>query len=138
MAFIIAIDFDGTLFENNWPEIGKPKIEVINKTKEFIDNKAELIVWTCRENESLKNALEICKKYGLVFSAVNDNSPSQKIYSKKILEETGDTFSPRKVFADIYVDDRSNGSIKYYLTIKVKETCKNFENRWEKTKKYKK
>lgn len=131
------MDFDGTLFEDNWPEIGKPKTEVINKVKEFINNGAEIILWSCRENEPLKDALKVCKKHGLKFSAVNDNSPSQKTYSKKILDETGDTFSPRKVFADIYVDDKAHGSIKHFLSIKVKETYKNFNDRWGKTRKYK-
>lgn len=32
-AKIIAVDFDGTLCENNWPEIGEPKKEVITYLK---------------------------------------------------------------------------------------------------------
>ena len=29
----IAVDFDGTLFTNNWPNIGEPKWDVINRVK---------------------------------------------------------------------------------------------------------
>lgn len=33
MKKVIAIDFDGTLFENRWPEIGMPIALNINRAK---------------------------------------------------------------------------------------------------------
>ena len=35
MSFILACDYDGTLFANSWPEKGKPKQDIIDKVKEF-------------------------------------------------------------------------------------------------------
>lgn len=43
---IIAVDFDGTLCENKWPEIGEPKKGVIEYLKERRKNGAKLILWT--------------------------------------------------------------------------------------------
>lgn len=31
MKKVIAIDFDGTLFENKWPEIGMPALKLADK-----------------------------------------------------------------------------------------------------------
>lgn len=45
---IIAVDFDGTLCENQWPEIGEPKKEVITYLKERQTAGDKLILWTCR------------------------------------------------------------------------------------------
>ena len=45
---VFAIDFDGTLCTDAYPEIGEPKQASIN----FCNSKAEghkLILWTCRE-----------------------------------------------------------------------------------------
>ena len=49
MKKVIAIDFDGTLFENKWPEIGMPIAPNINRAKNEKANGAVLILWTCRE-----------------------------------------------------------------------------------------
>lgn len=72
---IIAVDFDGTLCENKWPEIGMPNEELIEYLKKRQANGEKLILWTSRNEEQTKEAVEWCKKYGLVFDAVNDNLP---------------------------------------------------------------
>lgn len=43
--------------------------------------------------------------------------------------EKGEVFATRKIFADLYIDDRSPGSIEFFLNIDVEKTCKNYENR---------
>ncbi len=94
---IIAVDFDGTLCENKWPDIGKPNTELI-KYLIYIQKVAgaRVILWTCRIGETLENAVKWCSEQGLEFSAVNANLPD-------IIEKFGgDT---RKIFANIYIDD---------------------------------
>lgn len=53
---IIAVDFDGTLCENNWPEIGGPNEELI----EYLHNRKKdgdkLILWTCRVGDMLQKS----------------------------------------------------------------------------------
>lgn len=96
---IIAVDFDGTLCENQWPEIGLPNTKLI---KELIYRRKQgdkLILWTNRVDDKLENAVNWCKEQGLEFDAINDNLP-------EIVESFGS--NSRKVFANIYIDDRAN------------------------------
>lgn len=100
---VIATDFDGTLCENKWPEIGDPNKELIDYLKSEKSNGTKLILWTCRTAEKLKNAIDWCKEYGLEFDAVNKNV---KEAIKLFGEDT------RKVFANEYIDDRANTRFK--------------------------
>lgn len=129
MPLIVAIDYDDTLFENSYPEVGDPVEPIIKKALEFRANpNCEIVLWTCREGEKLQEAVDHCKKFNLWFDAVNDNSPSQKAYIERKMKETGHLLAQRKIFANIYVDDRAPGSIEFFLKIDVENTCKNFLN----------
>ena len=75
---IIAIDFDGTLCTNAWPEIGEPHDEMINFMKKLHQKGHKIILWTCREGENLEKALEWCSERGIIFDAVNDNIEEHK------------------------------------------------------------
>lgn len=97
---IIATDFDGILCENAFPEIGKPNYRIISLVRQLIDLGAEVILWTCRCEGELKAAVDWCSDYGLHFCAVNDDAPSNKTQYKGVYKDP-----PRKVYADIYIDD---------------------------------
>ena len=95
---IIACDFDGTLCENAFPQIGAPRTAVINRLKEEATRGARLILWTCREGEMLEQAVAWCQERGVVFDAINDNLPESCVWLGQ---------NCRKVFAHEYWDDRS-------------------------------
>lgn len=95
---IIAVDFDGTLVTNAWPEIGVPITQVIEYVKYRQKNGARLILWTNRTGEPLKKAVAWCEQNGVVLSAVNENLPD-------IIEAYGGDC--RKIFANEYLDDRA-------------------------------
>ena len=95
---IIAVDFDGTLCEECWPEIGKPNLKLIGELIYRRSLGDRLILWTCRSGIQLTQAVFFCKSYGLEFDAVNENLPD-------IIEKYGN--DSRKISADIYIDDRS-------------------------------
>lgn len=101
---IIAVDFDGTLCESCYPEIGKANTPLINGLKEKQAQGDKLILWTCRSGEYLENAVEWCRNHGLTFDTVNENLP-------EILELWGN--DSRKITADIYIDDRSATPIAF-------------------------
>lgn len=61
MQKAIAIDFDGTLCTNDYPNIGEPNWEIIAEAKMEQANGAGLILWTCREGEMLDAALKACR-----------------------------------------------------------------------------
>ena len=91
---VIAIDFDGTLCERaTFPQIGEPKLEMIEWVKTQRENGVKVILWTCREGEDLNSAIRWCKDYGMEFDSVNENLPTCRLKT-------------RKVVADLYVDDR--------------------------------
>lgn len=79
MQKAIAIDFDGCLCTNEYPNTG-------------------LILWTCRQGKELEEAVAACERWGLHFDAVNENLPSWKEFFRN------DT---RKVGANEYWDDRA-------------------------------
>lgn len=94
----IAIDFDGCLCANAYPDIGAPNWEIIVAAAAEQIAGAGLILWTCREGELLENALEACARWGLHFDAVNDILPSwKKFYGNET----------RKVGATEYWDDKA-------------------------------
>lgn len=95
---IIAVDFDGTLCENAWPEIGRPNRQIIDYVKRQQKYGAQIILWTCREGVKLNAAVDWCARQGLIFDAVNMNVPS-------IIKEFGGDC--RKIYADVYIDDLS-------------------------------
>lgn len=88
---IIAVDFDGTLCENKWPEIGAANEELIEYLCDRQKNGDKLILWTCRVDDMLRKAVEWCKEKGLVFDEVNENLP-------EIIESFGS--DTRKIFAN--------------------------------------
>lgn len=95
----IAVDFDGCLATNAWPEIGEANKPLIDALIKFKASGGELILWTCREGAVLDQAVNWCwGNFGLRFDALNANLPAWKaMYGN-------DT---RKIGADIYLDDKA-------------------------------
>ena len=98
MRKVIAIDFDGCLCSNAYPNIGNPYWEVIQDALAEKAKGTALILWTCREGDRLKEAVEACKRWGLSFDAVNDNLPER-------ISLFG--CNSRKINADEYWDDKA-------------------------------
>ena len=101
-TMIIAVDFDGILCENKFPEIGSPNYEMISMIRQLIDNGHEVVLWTTRNGQELEAATNWCEDYGLHFCNINGPAPSNAAeYKDKYPTES------RKVYADIYVDDHN-------------------------------
>ena len=99
MPRIIAVDFDGTLCEDRWPEIGRANEPVLSRLRRAKTlGRAKIILWTCRAGKELTEAVEWCAARGIIFDAVNENLP-----------EIRETFGKdtRKIYADEYWDDRA-------------------------------
>lgn len=94
---VIAVDFDGTIVKHKYPAIGK-EIPYAIKTLKLLQEKGhKLILWTYRSGKDLEKAIDFCKKRGLIFYAVNNNFEG---------EEFDNSYS-RKIYADLYIDDRN-------------------------------
>ena len=99
MNIKIAVDFDGTIVEHEYPKIGKEKLFAFQTLKELEKKGARLILWTFRTGTELNEAVDFCRKNGIEFYAVNKNYP----------EEIFDDTVSRKIDADIYIDDKNLG-----------------------------
>jgi hydroxymethylpyrimidine pyrophosphatase-like HAD family hydrolase len=98
---IIAIDFDGTIVEHRYPEIGRIRPFAFETIKALQSKKHQVILWSHRAGDRLEEAVEFCRKHGVEFYAVNKNYP----------EEKWDANESRKILADIYIDDRNLGGV---------------------------
>jgi hypothetical protein len=95
---ILAVDFDGTLVDNKFPEIGEVNPMIWKAVSAHQAAGWKIILWSCRTETMLQDAVKFCEERGLTFDAVNENLPEVQAYYG------GDT---RKVFANMYIDDRS-------------------------------
>lgn len=98
----IAVDFDGTIVTHEYPKIGRDIPFAIDTLKRLQkDFQAILLLWTVREGKELEEAVEYCQKKGLEFYAVNANYPELKEREEQ----------PRKLKADLFIDDRNLGGL---------------------------
>ena len=100
---IIAVDFDGTIVEHKYPEIGKEVPFAIDTLKMLIKDQHRLILWSVREGALLDEAVEWCRARGVEFYAVNKDYPEEE-------KEKNNHFS-RKLKADFFIDDRNIGGL---------------------------
>jgi hypothetical protein len=101
VSLTIAVDFDGTIADHAYPDIGKPVPGAFKWLKAFRKKGAQLILWTMRSDgqesgDVLAQAVEFCREHGVEFWGVNQN-PRQE-WSK----------SP-KAYAHVYIDDAAFG-----------------------------
>ena len=95
---IIAVDFDGCLCSNAWPEIGVPNLHMLDALKHRREEGDKVILWTCRSGDLLEHAVDWCRGFGLEFDAINANLPEN-------IKKYGNDC--RKVWADEYWDDKA-------------------------------
>lgn len=100
-TYTIAVDFDGTIVEDDYPNIGKPKLFAFDTMKKLQDEGHRLILWTYRYGKQLDEAVAFCKSHGITFYAVNKSFP----------EEQFDEKYSRKINADLFIDDRNIGGL---------------------------
>lgn len=96
---LIAIDFDGTIVEHEFPEIGKECPGAFEWMKKWQEAGAKLILWTMRSDgqnsgDVLTQTVEFCKQNGVEFYGVNSNpsqswSTSPKAYAKLYIDDAG-------------------------------------------------
>ena len=106
---IVAVDFDGTIVENMFPEIGPEVPGAFKWLNIFKEAGAKLLLWTVRSDTNsymrhdnvcgkvLSAAVSYCGVKGIGFDGVNEYYP-QKAWSDS-----------EKVFAHVYIDDAAFG-----------------------------
>ena len=99
MGKVIAIDFDGTIVTDEFPEVGKVKPKALLIIKRLIAQGHKIIIWTCRDYGIIADFLD--KHFTgihIMSIYVNENPP-------ELRRKFGN--DPRKVGADLFIDDKS-------------------------------
>jgi len=105
----IAVDFDGTIVEHRYPDIGKELPFATQTLKMLIEDRHKLILWSVREGKLLDEAVEWCRERGVEFYAINKDFPEEDLSKNQ-------SFS-RKIKADVWIDDRNIGGLPDWGTI---------------------
>ncbi len=96
---IIAVDFDGTIVRDAYPEIGEAYPGAVETLRQLKKEGYCLILWTCRTGLDLAKAVAWCAERGIRFDAINSNL--------RYMVQKYNGSDPRKVGALLYIDDRS-------------------------------
>jgi hypothetical protein len=107
---VIAVDFDGTIVENCWPDIGPFRFMAGPVLKWLQRRGHTLILWTCRDGETLGRAKRFLWSHGICFDYYNLNAPA------RVTEYGGDC---RKISADLYIDDRAGWVFWPFVFLKI-------------------
>lgn len=126
----IAVDFDGTIVEHQYPAIGKERPFAVATLRQLQKEMPDLhlILWTVREGALLRDAVAWCAEHGLEFYSINSN------YPEEIPSADAAGQSCRKVTADIYIDDRNLGTLRSWPEIYRILTGKDDESKQKKDK----
>lgn len=102
----LAIDFDGTIVQDAYPNIGK----LLPFAKETIrllyyDYNCDIVIWTCRSGKEELDCEKFLIENNIPFTTINKNTPA--------VIQRWNSDDSRKVYADVYIDDRSQFADKY-------------------------
>lgn len=117
---IIAVDFDGTIVEHAYPNLGEPVPKAIEVLRTLQKKGWRIILWTMRSGETLDQAVRYCLENGIQLFGVNEN-PDQKSW----------TSSP-KAYAHFYIDDAAFGCPLVHTLSQNGEALKRPYVDWEK------
>lgn len=107
-SLTIAVDFDGTIVEHKYPDIGEEIPGAFDVLKELQERGHKLILWTIRDGIDLQNAIDYCIEKGIIFYAVNESYPNEEF----------NKYMSRKIYADVFIDDRNVGGFPGWQKIR--------------------
>lgn len=105
---IFAIDFDGTIVQDRYPKIGKLNPKAAQFIQELHRLGHTFILWTNRTGRDLDMAVCFLRAVGLKPDYVNENTP------ENVARYENDS---RKIFADMYIDDRNSGGVVWPFNV---------------------
>lgn len=113
----LSIDFDGTICENSFPEIGKLKPDADVYIRKLYEEGHKIIISTCRSGKYEGMAQDFLDANKIPYHYINSNLP-------ELIEHYGQDC--RKISADVYIDDRCLMGLPaswemIYILIKLKE-----------------
>ena len=90
---IIAVDFDGTVVKHAYPKIGTLKEGAKEALVAFHEAGHKIIIWTCRAGQEERDVRAFLQANEIPFDTINNPI-------------MGADLGTRKVYADLYIDDK--------------------------------
>lgn len=94
---IISVDFDGTIVELAYPEIGEIRPEAVKYINKLYDEGYGIVINTCRSGDKETDCIKFLIRNNIKFHYINHNFPH-------LIELYG--CDCRKISADVYIDDK--------------------------------
>lgn len=105
---ILSIDFDGTICERNYPEVGEFREDAAYYMMKLYDDCHVIIINTCRSGKYEGMAQDFLDENGIRYHYINSNLP-------ELITQYGQDC--RKISADIYIDDKCLMGLPSWKTI---------------------
>lgn len=96
----IAVDFDGVLNASPFPHVGVLVAGARQAMTELREMGHTLIIWTCREGQDQTDAINFLLERSVPFDGINCNTRENRDHFQN---------DSRKVYADLYIDDKCVG-----------------------------
>jgi hypothetical protein len=93
---IIAVDFDGTIVTDKYPDIGDP-VPLAIESLLVLQKDNKLILWTLRSGELVADAVSYLASNGVKLWGINENHDQYRFSDS------------HKQHADFYIDDKNVG-----------------------------
>lgn len=100
--FILAIDFDGTIATESFPEVGTLIEDADVIIRKLYDEGHDIIINTCRTGKYEGLAEYFLRDHEIPFHFINSNLP-------RVLDQYKQDC--RKISADFYIDNRNIGGL---------------------------
>lgn len=89
---VVAVDLDGTILNDEWPKRGAPIDGMREELEAVRAVGAKIVVWTVRSDDA--ETAKHLKAHKIPYDFINENP-------------YGPPTQSRKIYADVYVDDRA-------------------------------
>lgn len=108
---LIAVDFDGTIVEHDYPRIGEEKPFATEVLRRLLHHRNMLMLWTVREGDLLQEAIDWCAERGVKFAAINGE------WTEAFAALCPEQATSRKPDADLFIDDKSISGLPTWTEI---------------------
>lgn len=106
--FVLAIDFDGTIATDSFPEVGVLRKDADTIIRKLYSEGHDIIINTCRTGKYEGLAEYFLKKNDIPYHFINSNLPRVVDFYKQ---------DCRKISADFYIDNRNIGGLPSWKEI---------------------
>ena len=117
---VIAVDFDGTIVEDQYPQIGPLMPAAREVLRQYREMGGQIILWTCRTGADLAKACLFLAQNGIKVDSINAHIPERlEMFKREYPNIPECDVECRKIPADMYIDDRNPGGVDWEVVAEL-------------------